>query len=184
MTGHVHVIAAVILVCGMTATTGCTKTYRNKSARYEIGAPPVGERIVQPDVYQVKWVAAGSLQVLPHTDHYLNAGDTVGFETTPDGTLIAYAGVHRHELPPLPPDARSLVWHSQRTKSTAFGRTMSAALPALAEGLAEVGPDIAVAAIPHHADCTNANGYGNSGAICERNQKVKSKLAKKYGCCD
>jgi hypothetical protein len=175
-----HAITVTVLICCWTfVQLGCAKTYRLESARYEVGGPPVGERVVRSGVYQLKWGSGKSLHALPQTDHYLNAGEMVGFETARDGRVIAYAGVHRHELAELPRKVQTIAWEQQhRRQRSSLDQALSNTLPEIVNAAADVA-----ASELEDANC-ESGGAGNGGAICARNPNFKSKLPKKYGCCD
>src|SRR5690349_1915612 len=96
----------LLFACPLLAMSGgCTKTVITKIASHEIGGPAVAQRVPSDGVYRVKWAdESRKFQRLEGTECLVWKGDHVGFEPTPDGKLVAFAGKERIPLAMLPPD--------------------------------------------------------------------------------
>jgi hypothetical protein len=94
--------------------TGCTSTKTRRLARFNTAGPtaPVLRPAAESGVYKVKYAgpAGHDLHAVGGTGRIVGEGETIGFTTGPDGTVVAVAGDEQIPLDHVPPAARYCVW--------------------------------------------------------------------------
>ena len=110
---------------------GCMSTRVTRVARFEPNRPPAAVREAAPRsaAYKVKYaVASGSaVRTAGGTKRIVRRGDTLGFASSRDGTLVAVAGDEQIPLDGLPPTVRYCVWTAREERPTQFSREVGKA---------------------------------------------------------
>jgi hypothetical protein len=116
--------AIAILLIASIFLSGCTTMRNTKVAKYPIGQPERLATITEPGIYKVRWTRHSTdwddLHPIHGTSRYMPVGTVVGFETQPDGTLVAIAGEERIVLDHLPARATLCLWHRRYEAPTQF----------------------------------------------------------------
>lgn len=129
-TRQCHAVIATILSVALSAG-GCTQTYKKKVASFhtENEEGLVG-KVPMTGVYQVRWARGKGKDYhgVDGTEMLLYRGQSAGFETDDDGSLVAVGAERRIALTYLPDDAKYLVWYHKSKRKTHFGREVDEAL--------------------------------------------------------
>ncbi len=133
-----HRSALVLLILASLAT-GCVKTREYKVARYEAGSQTLVQAVPRDGVYKVKWKVRDDYRGVDHTTRYLTRGTPVGFETAPDGSVVALVGDERVAVGEAHRRATYCCWYQKSKEQTQFAREVQEALLTTAGVTAIVG---------------------------------------------
>jgi uncharacterized cupredoxin-like copper-binding protein len=149
-------ISLVALVLSMVAASGCTKTVTLNQARYTVGEPQIAESVHRPMVYavQVRREGEKKYDFIADTKRVAMAGDTLGFDTDPDGVVYA---MHNGERKPLQVEPGSeVVWTAKYKTASRWTKNLDLLGKASVEAAGHVmafGLQVAVNSITDDSDC-------------------------------
>ena len=170
------------------AAVGCTTTHRATVARFDLDRhlPARIEPAPRSGMYKVKYTPddAEHLRAVDGTERYFRTGDPLGFETEPDGRVVAVARRERlfARLPATTAAGGGyFVWTHKSTGPSRLARNFDGFLEAAGPALAVTALGaVAVAALvtDHSCDCDDRyGGYGN-GYACDHHH------CHRCHCCD
>ena len=119
-------IASFLIVA--IATTGCVKTREYKVARYAPHGQPITQPIPRDGWYKVKWKVRDEYKGVQDTERYLTRGTPVGFETAPDGNVVAIVDEDRVLVGAVNRKAKYCCWYQKRKEPTQFAKEMQRTL--------------------------------------------------------
>jgi hypothetical protein len=154
---------ALILIAGI-LTTGCVKTREYKVARYEPRAQPITQPVPRDGWYKVKWKVRDEYKGVDDTARYLTRGTAVGFETAPDGNVIAIVDEDRVFVGPANRKAKYCCWYRKTKEPTQFAKEMRRALTVSGEVAAFIGLIIVEGVV---------NGLDDDDDDCNRSKRFQ-----------
>jgi hypothetical protein len=140
--------------------TGCTRTITQQLVHYRPGDPPTTRPAPHYAVYQVKILHDGKYRGINGTTTLVNAGESLGFRTTEDGTV--HALTERGTISLQIPAGKQLVWWTRTEKQTAFGRGVDQTVAALGAAAVVAGEAALVGAGLYLATLDNDDCHSSS----------------------
>ena len=130
-------VRQLILVATAVGMVGCMDSEVHRLVRFEPGAPKVQKKAPVTGVYRVKYATAAEVDQkgLPRIDETLlvvRKGERLGFYSSDEGGVVAFAGGQTFPLRTLPDTAVFCVWtYRARPPESDLGKDIADALHAL-----------------------------------------------------
>ena len=135
---------------------GCVATQRQKMARFRPESSAGRVARVAPDsgVYKVKWRGGegDEWKTLEGTKRIVRRGQRLGFESAPDGGVVAVAGNERFLLVGLPASAEQCAWYVKTEEETPFSKEVKQFARTVAGAVATGAVFVGVVALHAAAD--------------------------------
>jgi len=144
-------VTSIVLIASM-LLAGCVRTREYKVARYEPGAAALAQPVPRDGVYLVSWKVRERYKPVDDTARYLTKGTAVGFETAPDGNVVAILGDERLVVGEPLRKASYCCWYQKTEEPSQFAIEVTEALAVTGLGAGFVGLIVLDAALDDDDD--------------------------------